>query len=399
MARSARPSKPKRIDLYSDTDYQRQIPISDDPDDRSPFRRDFSRLLHSPAFRRLQGKAQLFPGSDDDFFRNRLTHSLEVAQIGKSIANILNTQVYHAPAMQLDVYLVEFACLAHDLGHPPFGHVGEAALDECMKEFGGFEGNAQTSEILCRLEKKELRGGHDAVGWQPARRGNDARAGLNATYRAMASVLKYDHQIPSVRGKDDILVKGYYYFDARIVVEMRQKVLGTCAEQDAPLRTVECSIMDTADDIAYSTYDLEDVYKSGLHTPIGLWLLTNDIALMRQIAHKVHEKIEKFYGRQDIEFTAAEAREIMRNFFLPWLQTDSARDFDAAFVMARASHSVARDGYARSEFTSGLIARALSNLELVPSGVHPALDTVRLSLPKFKEIEVLKGLNFAAVIE
>ena len=124
-------------------------------DARSPYRRDVARLIHSPCFRRLQGKAQLFPSDEGDFFRNRLTHSLEVAQIASGIALNLNQNKKELSGTDhaIDVDLVHFAALAHDLGHPPFGHDGERALDQLMRPYGGFEGNAQTLRILARLEK------------------------------------------------------------------------------------------------------------------------------------------------------------------------------------------------------------------------------------------------------
>ena len=141
--------------LYGEGDRAREYPIDDDAPHRSAFRRDYARLLHSPAFRRLQGKTQLFPSMEHDFFRNRLTHSLEVAQIAKSIALRLNDRYGYFRAYPIDTDLVETAALAHDLGHPPFGHNGERALDDCMKERGGFEGNAQSLRILSKLGKKE----------------------------------------------------------------------------------------------------------------------------------------------------------------------------------------------------------------------------------------------------
>jgi dGTPase len=104
----------------------------------------------------LQGKTQVFPGYESDFFRNRLTHSLEVAQIARSISIRLNarSRPFRGENSPLIPEIVEFAGLAHDLGHPPFGHTGEEALDECMRDYGGFEGNAQTLRIVSRLEKK-----------------------------------------------------------------------------------------------------------------------------------------------------------------------------------------------------------------------------------------------------
>lgn len=133
---------------YKEDCLKRRAPTAGrDQNYRSAFRRDYARLIHSAAFRRLQGKTQLYPGHESDFFRNRLTHSLEVAQIAKSIALKINEASDFFRANPINVDLVEFAGLAHDLGHPPFGHNGEHALDYCMRDHGGFEGNAQTLRL------------------------------------------------------------------------------------------------------------------------------------------------------------------------------------------------------------------------------------------------------------
>ncbi|MGB0788054.1 MAG: deoxyguanosinetriphosphate triphosphohydrolase family protein, partial [Marinirhabdus sp.] len=181
------------MNIYSKHDYLRfgeeNKSNLDVEDYRSHFSRDYARLLHSPSFRRLTGKTQLFPNNETDFFRNRLTHSLEVSQIAKSIARRLN----HNHKLNIDEDLVSFSALAHDLGHPPFGHQGEEALDECMLKYGGFEGNAQTLRIITKIEKKIVNEdypcGIDADG-------KDIRKGLNLTYRAISSILKYDNVIP-----------------------------------------------------------------------------------------------------------------------------------------------------------------------------------------------------------
>jgi dGTPase len=226
---------------------------------RSPWRRDYARLIHCPSFRRLQGKTQVFPGYESDFFRNRLTHSLEVAQIAKSIAMRLNATAGEFKKNRLRPEIVEFAGLAHDLGHPPFGHTGEEALDESMREKGGFEGNAQTLRIVARLEKKSTLRlvNDDAVAFD---RGEDLRCGLNLTFRSLASLLKYDYAIPT-RSKDrkvkEDVSKGYYAEEKDLVAEIKRHVLGIDDLSTIDkFKTIECSIMDIADDIAYSTYDL-----------------------------------------------------------------------------------------------------------------------------------------------
>lgn len=181
--------------LYSEKDKARRYETANTQDlSRSAFRRDYARLLHSPAFRRLQGKTQLYPGHESDFFRNRLTHSLEVAQIAKGIAQKINYEVDYFKENPIDTDLVEFAALAHDLGHPPFGHNGELALDDCMASFGGFEGNAQTLRILAVTEKKVTLNGE---GESVSRAGVDQRLGLDPTYPISRGCLKVRPTNPS----------------------------------------------------------------------------------------------------------------------------------------------------------------------------------------------------------
>src|SRR5277367_1720649 len=128
------------------------------PDYRTVFHQDRDRIMFSPAFRRLQAKTQVFQAGEYDFYRTRLTHSLEVSRIAESIAIWLRRA---HPEVQVDLHLLEGICLAHDIGHPPFGHAGERVLNELMKPFGGFEGNAQTLRILTQTiySRTEGRGG------------------------------------------------------------------------------------------------------------------------------------------------------------------------------------------------------------------------------------------------
>ncbi|MEE8422330.1 MAG: dNTP triphosphohydrolase, partial [Dehalococcoidia bacterium] len=174
-------TRPDSYVQYSDEDRERFHGESQDPDDeRSDFERDRSRILHSAAFRRQGGKTQAFPTGQSDFFRNRLTHALEVAQIAKGLALRLGA----------DTDLCEAAALAHDIGHPPFGHSGEDVLESLMASHGGFEANAQNYRVVCLLEKKA-----------PDHEGLDlSRATLDALF-------KYKSPI-SPRNK-----KGYYVDD------------------------------------------------------------------------------------------------------------------------------------------------------------------------------------------
>ena len=208
-------------------------------DQRSEFEHDRARIIHSAAFRRLQGKTQVFGIYEGDFFRTRLTHSLEVAQIAKGIALALGA----------DPDLVEAVCLAHDLGHPPFGHNGERTLHELMRAHGGFEGNAQTLRILTYLEQKHA-----------------DYAGLNLTYQTLDGVLKYKTCIDStaIANAPQSPVKGFYTWDRQLVETIVQQ---TGSRQQ---RSVECQILDVADDIAYSVHDLEDSLKAGLLTQADL---------------------------------------------------------------------------------------------------------------------------------
>jgi dGTPase len=192
---------------------------------------------------------------EGDFFRTRLTHSLEVAQIAKGIALNLGA----------NTDLVEAACLAHDLGHPPFGHTGEQVLHELMRPYDGFEGNAQTFRILTRLERKHA-----------------AYSGLNLTYQTLDSVLKYKTCIDAgtIAANSDGPVKGFYAEDqpfAETIIHFTGS--GT-------RRSLECQIMDVADDIAYSVHDLEDSLKAGLLTVADFRRTPSD-----RVARAVHSHL------------------------------------------------------------------------------------------------------------
>ena len=364
---------------------------------RSVYRQDYGRLLHSPCFRRLQGKTQLFPSHESDFFRNRLTHSLEVAQVAKAIALHINATERAFQADQINTDLVELAALAHDLGHPPFGHNGEAALDECMKACGGFEGNAQTLRLLARIEKKVFRGSApndpegSYCGIGPD--GVDYRAGLNLTFRSLAAVLKYDRPIPAWRKPGDKLAKGYYQSEAPLVGEIKRR-LGAPPD-GLPFKTIECQIMDLADDIAYSTYDLEDAMKGGFTHPLAIRAcLSSNPALVKRVHAKVAEAVP--------DATEAEVFRTLEQLFDLGGYGGGSREADAAANELQAfqqSTLLASQGRLRVGFTSHLVGRFINGIRVntLPRR-HLKFSRVDLDRPILLQIESLKHLNYQTMI-
>lgn len=235
---------------------ERRQPEPSRPEDvRNPFERDKGRVIHSAAFRRLQGKTQVMGTSEGDFHRTRLTHSIEVGQIGEGVLLKLSRTVTDpvARAWLPDRSLVLATCHAHDLGHPPYGHDGEVAIHAKMTDDDGFEGNGQTLRVLTRLEKYRARG-----------------VGLNPTRRLLLAVLKYP--VPysaarrSVPAGSDRPPKCYMDTERDTVdwilepfaAADRKLFTSTDSAGRARFKSFDCSIMDCADDIAYAVHDLED---------------------------------------------------------------------------------------------------------------------------------------------
>lgn len=247
-------------------------------DHRSPYQRDRARILHSAAFRRLQAKTQVHGTSLNDFHRTRLTHSLEASQIGTGIvAQIKLKQPEFRDLLPSDS-LIDSLCLAHDIGHPPYGHGGEIALNYMMREHGGFEGNAQTFRIVTCLEPYT------------------EHHGMNLSRRTLLGLLKYpallsrtrSEKIPQsvphqrqLKAKDWAPAKGVYNCDNRVfdwvlsplsnhdrnlLGQMREQARSPYQHQKTRFKSLDCSIMELADDIAYGVHDLEDAIVLGMVT-------------------------------------------------------------------------------------------------------------------------------------
>lgn len=194
---------------------------------RTAFQRDRDRIIHCNAFRRLKYKTQVFVYHEGDYFRTRLTHSLEVAQIARSVARVLG----------LDEDLAEALALAHDLGHTPFGHAGEHALDACMADYGGFDHNAQTLRIVTKLEERYA-----------------AFDGLNLTWETLEGLVKHNGPVVT---------------SARSAEELPRAIAEYAETQDLELHTyasAEAQVAALADDIAYNNHDIDDGLRAGLFT-------------------------------------------------------------------------------------------------------------------------------------
>jgi dGTPase len=318
-----------------------------------------------------------------------------VAQIAKSIAIGLNHTVPFFKKHPIDTDLIETISLAHDLGHPPFGHNGEKALDDCMKAYGGFEGNAQTLRILSRLEKRDIRDFSNVLPPGITEDGRDDRLGLNLTYRTLAGVLKYDRCIPIRRKRSAALIKGYYASEEPLAREIKRNVLN---RNSLPgFKTVECAIMDVSDDIAYSIYDLEDSFKAGFTSPLDMLAISDDLAT--RVAKKISQT-------EFPRFTKWEVIRVIRSVFeKEFGEHTPAKGITVqqygpvlASHYLRISDSYASDGYLRSIFTSRLVTEFIQGVEVEINGTCPAVSKIALKKHVLEKVEVLKHYTYQNLI-
>ena len=243
------------------------------PGSRSEFQRDRDRIIHSTAFRRLEYKTQVFLNHEGDLFRTRLTHSIEVAQIGRTLAR----------SLRLNEDLVEATALAHDLGHTPFGHVGQDVLNECMKDYGGFEHNLQSLRVVDHLE--EHYGAFD---------------GLNLSFETREGILKHCS-----------------LNNARQLGELGQRFI------DKTQPSLEAQLTNLADEIAYNNHDIDDGLRSGLLTMAQM----DEVELFARHRHAVEAQYPGLPGRRALYETI---RLMITAMTADLVETSAARIQDAA---------------------------------------------------------------------
>ncbi|MFZ1006285.1 MAG: dNTP triphosphohydrolase [Candidatus Sulfotelmatobacter sp.] len=327
------------------------------PDTRSPFQRDRDRILFTSAFRRLAGVTQVVSSDEGQIFHNRLTHSLEVAQIGRRLCErLIAVQSETARKLEIDADVVEAACLAHDLGHPPFGHIAEHMLDKLAVAKGlpdGFEGNAQSFRIVTKL----------AFQWEKV-------WGLNLTRATLNALQKYPWQRGQAGKKHR---KWGAYSSEESELDFARELHAKGDDRQCP----EAAIMDWADDITYSVHDLDDFYRARL---IPLHLLARDERERARFYEGAAKRLKEVEGLSDPDIGS------LRGAFDPMLDT---LGLDGEY---RGTQQQRKD---LIDITTGLIQRYMLETRLNESTDHNALVIDK----GYKlEVKMLKELTWYYVI-
>jgi dGTPase len=254
---------------------------------RSPFRRDCDRVIHSTAFRRLKHKTQVFVFHEGDHYRTRLTHSLEVAQIARALARQLG----------LDEDLTETLALAHDLGHPPFGHAGERALDACLQAHGGFDHNAQTLRVVTSLEHRY-----------------PEFDGLNLTWEALEGIVKHNGPLTE---RDGAAVGRYGEHGIPAGVS---DYMATYDLELWSFASLEAQVAAIADDIAYDAHDIDDGLRADLFT-------VDDLKVMPRTAEMIAEIARQYPDLDDVRRGAELVRELI-SYLIGAVVTEARRRLD-----------------------------------------------------------------------
>ncbi len=279
-------------------------------DHRDPYERDRTRVIHSAAFRRLQRKTQILGTHEGDFHRTRLTHSLEVASIGRSIVRNLAMNQHHEEVSGIlpSDDLISSICLLHDIGHPPFGHGGEVALNFMMRDHGGFEGNGQTLRLLTKVENSYGEFGLDltrrvllGILKYPVKYSDVICRERPAVNQSFSKVLRINDWLPPKAYFDcetsevDWLMECFQPEDRQLFQSLKRQPQGKQHGKSA-YNNLDCSIMNTADDIAYGVHDLED-------------------AIHLQLIHRYQLDTEKFRSLMSEDFTNEEQQRILNQLF------------------------------------------------------------------------------------
>ncbi|WP_270166551.1 deoxyguanosinetriphosphate triphosphohydrolase family protein [Paenibacillus sp. SYP-B4298] len=277
-------------------------------EERDEYERDYARMIQSPAFRRLQGKSQVFGAGTGDYYRTRLTHSLEVSQIAREVARRL-TKRYpflsrkEHPGLMMESAVVECAALAHDLGHPPFGHKGEAVLNGLLLQHSGipYEGNAQNFRILMFLEKRAGSG-----------------SGLDLTAAVLLAINKYPFSL-GVPG----MLKGLYTSEWAAIQELRD-----LWQMPEGCGTLETQLMDLCDDIAYSTHDIEDGIRAGKIRMDRAFFEDNRVVelLVQEITQDEHNS-DVCWDEVDIP---SMVRSVLSSYYAQWEEVYAACNRDSS---------------------------------------------------------------------